>query len=221
LSRFTDFLVNEVLPNGEVLHLKDIGRPVEDADVEPANGDNDKAQSNPLAADHVVAPSTSGAPEASDDSEPLPETLANLASHRAWSTVKAQTLRKHFSDETVVSLHALLVEGKNPPPKPDAGWGSRKPKEVVDPEETAMNVDSADKADSAGTDEAGPSESSLGGRGRGQGRDRGRGRGRGGRGGRGGGRQQDGDKWWTSYEDEREVVSQVRALCNFNCEYEC
>lgn len=206
------------MPNGEVLHLRDIGKPLEPTDeVEAPAADSGGAVpaiATESAAAGESAPSLhAGATVESDTqlSPSLPESLSNLSSHPAWSISKAQTLRKHFSDEAIVSLHALLVEGRDPPPKSDNGWGIRKPREQVDPEEAAMNVEEA-AIQGVGA-EAGPSDVGGGGRGRGQGRERGRGRGaRGGRGGRGGARLAEQGKWWTAYEDEREVVSQVSRL---------
>ncbi|ORY23532.1 pseudouridine synthase [Naematelia encephala] len=172
-QRFTDFLVNEVVPNGQVLHLKNIGKPVEPVEEEKPDKGKEKAEN-----------------ETDLEATPLPDNL-NFEPIKNWTTTTTRQLRPHLSDETIISLHSLLVEGRDPPPKSDSGWGSRQPKAQVEEteEENAMNA-----------------ESSVGNGGRGQGRDRGRGRGRG-RGGRGGGRAGD-DKWWAANTDDREVVSQ-------------
>lgn len=146
-----------------------------------------------------------------DDQSDLPESL-RFEPLPTWSSKTTRTLRPVFSDPTIASFHALLVEGKDPPPKSDGGWGSRKAKveAAVGNEEEAMNIEEAGNAAPAHIDGG-----SVGGRG--QGRDRGRGRGRGGRGGGRGGRGGgDSDQWWV-YKDDREVLSQVSETPRTRC----
>ncbi|KAK8844588.1 hypothetical protein IAR55_006435 [Kwoniella newhampshirensis] len=192
-QRFTDFIVNEVGLDGRVVHLKDIGKPTEPTTASASNAKGKEKLSEEAAAN--AASSIEAGPQAEET--PLPENLQSLPSHKLWTGTTAAKLRPHLSDETIIALHALLVEGKDPPPKSDAGWGgSRKSTALVgDNEEDAMNA--------AGGGEEPKDQGQRGGRGgRGQGRDRGRGRG--GRGGRGGGRSGGG---WAA-EDDREVLSQ-------------
>jgi tRNA pseudouridine13 synthase len=214
--RFTDFLVNEVGLDGEVLRLKSIGKPVDPYDVpkDKSKGkEKDKEKEKPEA---VAAPSTSE-PEAVKEEpkqeavqaeiandEDLPESL-RFKPLPLWTASTTRALRPTFSDESIAKLYALLVEGKEPPPKVDSGWGTRKARvEVaVGNEEAALNVNEEDAANA--------SAPSAGG-GRGQGRDRGRGRG--GRGGRGGGRAGDNGQWSNATKDDREVLSQVSYLRN-------
>lgn len=167
--RYTDFLVNEISLDSEILHLKDIGKPVE-PEPEPSEAPKEAA----------AVP----APEQDETDVGLPAEL-QFATHANWSQKTTVALRSHFDDKTIISLHALLVEGKNPPPKQDSGWGSRPTQRTEQTEEEmALNIQ----------EQPAPT----------QGRDRGKGRGgrQGGKGGR--------DGPWKA-EDTREVVSQVIA----------
>ncbi|WVQ93983.1 hypothetical protein IAU59_001061 [Kwoniella sp. CBS 9459] len=221
-QRFTDFLVNEVSLDGEVLHLKDITKPKEPESNrdQPQSQSKDQSegekknsgpapvissgkQGGEIAATPSTDTPTSGETKDEDDaaSAALPETL-RFEAHPQWSTSTTIKLRPHLSDETIVALRQLVVEGKEPPLRSDSGWGSR-PKAVGGNEEDAMNEESAGNGSGSGS-ATGLGNGAAGWGGRGQGRDRGRGRG--GRGGRGGGRG--GQGGW-GVEDHREVVSQV------------
>ena len=186
-----------MLPSGEVLHLKEIGKPIEPEKGEDPSMDNTGDESAIEGGASIDAEDDKLGVRSSKDVEALPEIL-DFPPRNNWPVSTTQSLRPHFSDDTIVALHTLHVEGRDPPPpKSDDGWKSRKTHESA--EETAMNVD--------GEVSAGPSQARDGGRG--QGRDRGRGRGaRGVRGGRGGGRGTE-DKWWVTMGDDREVVTQV------------
>ncbi|WVF66366.1 hypothetical protein IAT40_001106 [Kwoniella sp. CBS 6097] len=218
-QRFTDFLVNEVSLDGEVLHLKDITKPKEPESTKPLGHNQNNTASaskddtaNSAALSEVketAATSTSADIQAEGETKQdetataaLPESL-RFQAHPQWSSSTTLKLRPHLSDETIVALHNLVVEGKEPPPKSDSGWGSR-PKAVSGNEEDAMNEETAGNTAGAGTASGLGNGGGSGWGGRGQGRDRGRGRG--GRGGRGGGRGGQGS--WR-VEDDREVVSQA------------
>lgn len=211
VSRFTDFLVNEVGLDGEVLRLKQIGKPTDPYDTprDKSKGKGKGKADDPVAA-ATPAPTESTAEDAKpadDKAEPetqddLPEKL-RFEPLPLWKSETTRALLPVFSEPTIAALHALLVEGKDPPPKSDGGWGSRKARidAAAGSEEAMMNVE-----------EGGLNAASTviqGGRGgsRGQGRDRGRGRG--GRGGRGGGRGGESEQWWAGRGDDREVLSQV------------
>jgi tRNA pseudouridine13 synthase len=203
--------------DGEVLRLKDIGKPTDPFDI-PRDRTKGK-QKEDSEAKPESAPAAEAAPQATEETESkagiqaevesnedLPETL-RFEPLPLWTASSTRSLRPVFADECIVALHALLVEGKEPPPKTDSGWGSRKARVEVAAgnEEAALNVNEEEAAN----------EVSVGGRGgRGQGRDRGRGRG--GRGGRGGGRG--GDGGWMANQDTREVLSQV---CPFKAGLRC
>ena len=184
-------------PSGEVLHLKEIGKPKESED----EGGQSMGKVGDSAAvdrgDPSDAERTNLGVQSPEELEALPEIL-DFSPRDHWPISTTRSLRPHFSDATIAALHTLYVEGRDPPPpKSDEGWKSRKTQESA--EETAINADEEISA--------GPSQ--VMDRGRGQGRDRGRGRGaRGVRGGRGGGRGTE-EKWWTVRGDDREVVSQV------------
>jgi len=217
--RFTDFLVNEVGLDGEVLRLKSIGKPVDPFEVpkDKSKGkEKQKQREEEIKPEAEIKPSApepeavkeeskedvvEGIPETDED---LPESL-RFAPLPLWTAATTRALRPTFSDESIAKLHALLVEGKEPPPKVDSGWGTRKARvEVaVGNEEAALNVNEEDAANASA-----PSTGGGSGGGRGQGRDRGRGRG--GRGGRGGGRAGDNGQWSAATKDDREVLSQVR-----------
>lgn len=208
MGRFTDFLVNEIGLDGKVLHLKDITKP-----QEPGSNEKDKEAAT-VTEEEIANDQTKSTTEvASQSEEPevavdLPENL-RFAAHPQWSTSTTLKLRPHFSDETIISLHQLVEQGKDAPPKGDSGWGGRKKDTESASEENAEREE--EKKEEG--EEAAFNDSAS--KGRGQGRDRGRGRGkergrgRGGRGGRGGGRNADSGSWWLTYEDEREVLSQV------------
>jgi tRNA pseudouridine13 synthase len=204
--RFTDFLVNEVGLDGEVLRLKDVRRPVDpyDRPKDKSKGkQKEEEETKPVPATETPAEATTQAPTEEESNEDLPESL-RFEPLPLWTTSTTRCLRPVFSDESIKSLHALFVEGKEPPIKVDSGWGTRKARveTAAGNEEAAMNV----SEESAGNDA--PAVAPVASRGgRGQGRDRGRGRG--GRGGRGGGRGGESDQW-VANKDDREVLSQVR-----------
>jgi len=213
--RFTDFLVNEVGLDGEVLRLKSIGKPVDPFEVpkDKSKGKEKQKEKEETKPDTEVKPSAPEPEAVKEESkedvveetpetdEDLPESL-RFAPLPLWTTATTRALRPTFSDESIAKLYALLVEGKEPPPKVDSGWGTRKARveTAVGNEEAALNVNEEDAANGSA-----PSAGSGGGRG--QGRDRGRGRG--GRGGRGGGRAGDNGQWSAATKDDREVLSQV------------
>ncbi|WVW81470.1 hypothetical protein I302_103464 [Kwoniella bestiolae CBS 10118] len=186
-QRFTDFIVNEVSLDGTVLHLKDITKPKEP--------EFDKPKPIPTPSS-VTSEDTQSKEEKEVDISSLPESL-HFPPHPQWSPSTTVKLRVHISDETIIALHGLLLEGKEPPPRSDSGWGSRKPSQALalksSTEEGAMNEEEMVANASAGGGSGG----------RGQGRDRGRGRD-----GRGGGRDGRGAQGGWKAQDTREVISQ-------------
>lgn len=204
-------MVYEVGLDGQILHLKDIGKPVDPYFDQPKDKGKGKgkevasAESNDTADNAGLVEGDAKEEATANDVDDLPEKL-RFEPHPQWSTSTTRSLRPHLSDETILQLHALLVEGKDPPPRTDSGWGMRKAK--VDgeksAEEAAMNLDgdAGGSGSTSGIGAVGGGWDSWSSRG-------GRGRGRGGRGGRGGGRGGDDGKWWAGREDWREVLSQV------------
>jgi tRNA pseudouridine13 synthase len=193
-----------------VLRLKSVTRPVDPYDLpkDKSKGkQKEEAKGQPPAPASTSTESESATKEANeevkeeDSVDDLPEEL-RFKPLPQWTAATTRSLRPVFSDSSIKALYALLVEGKEPPPKVDAGWGTRKARVEVAAvnEETAMNV-----SEEAAANASAPAVSS---RGRGQGRDRGRGRG--GRGGRGGGRGGESEQW-TANKDDREVLSQVNS----------
>ena len=204
--RFTDFLVNEVSLDGTVLHLLDIKKPEEDASKK------DKGKSRDSRAQQADLPSQHGTTIEGAEPEHVEEREDGLLDelrfepHASWTSAKTFALRHHLSDAPIKALHDLFVDGRDPPPKQDQGWGQRKMHEpVIGEEELAMNLDGAavDEVSAPST------QNNERGGGRGQGRDRGWGRGRGGRGGRGGKGGGAREEWWMANGDTREVLSQV------------
>lgn len=210
MCRFTDFLVNEVGLDGEVLRLKDIGKPTDPYDV-PRDKSKGKAKAESSAVEEAEAEiAETEKVEEVENQDDLPESL-RFNPIPKWTSQTTRTLRPVFSDSTVSAIRALLVEGKNPPPKLDGGWGSRKAKVETDlvNEEEAMNVEDRTPSGISTIPASILGAGALNGGGRGQGRDRGGGRGRG---GRGGGRGGEADQWWTTTVDTREVLSQVSSI---------
>ncbi|WWC67110.1 uncharacterized protein I206_101017 [Kwoniella pini CBS 10737] len=200
-QRFTDFLVNEISLDGTVLHLNDINKPKEPESEKPkdTSGPSTSAISQ-KSAQAGEGDSKEEEEEEKVDISSLPESL-HFQPLAHWSNSTTIKLRDHLSDETIISLYELLVDGKTPKPKQDGGWGSRVSSVVqqAGKEEGAVN----EEENAIAT--AGASSENRGqGGSRGQGRDRGRGRdsnrGRGGRDSKG---AQGGWKV-----DSREVLSQ-------------
>ncbi|KAF7332007.1 TRUD domain-containing protein [Mycena kentingensis (nom. inval.)] len=164
-QRFTDFLVFEIDLDGNVIHLKDLQKPTSPKSEEEQEQD-ESAHSD-------------GKPEASAEpagpEEPWPERFNTR-------------LSEFLSEDAILKLKEMFLEGPVPPRVPDSGWGSRPvlAESTGAAEETtaeAPNIETAQEPTSA--------RGGRGGRGRG-------GRGfRGGRGGRPGGR-----------EDHRKVVTE-------------
>jgi tRNA pseudouridine13 synthase len=117
LSRFTDFLVNEISMSGDILHLKNIGKP------EEAPQQVEQKDETPQAV-----------------AQDLPAEL-QFEVHPDWTPSTTAALRPHLADETIKALHALLFDGKHPRPTQDAGWGSRQARQEdkANEEEMAMN----------------------------------------------------------------------------------
>ncbi|KAL7420189.1 multisubstrate pseudouridine synthase 7 [Cryptotrichosporon argae] len=167
------------------------------AEAEPAVSDT-PAEAKPTVADTAVDATDANADA---DVSDLPAAL-RFAPLPKWPGSTTCALFAHFSEPTIVGLHTLFVEGRDAPPRRDAGWGTRVKDEVKEEEAGNAAAPAAQAEEDAANGAAG--------KGRGQGRDRGRGRerDRGGRGGRGGGRG--GATPWKP-EDTREVVSQAIA----------
>ncbi|WVO13555.1 hypothetical protein L204_101176 [Cryptococcus depauperatus] len=196
-QRFTDFLVNEIGLDGQVLHLKDITKPKEFGSQQDCGESKDEQGYEEAASGQV-------------DVASLPENL-QFDPHPQWSPSTTIKLRPHFSDEAIIALHTFVVQGRDAPPRGDRGWSNRTP--AIGSTESAVSVETEAQQDQQGesSEEAAMNQSLARKSGRGQGRDRGRGRGaRGGRGrgGRVNGRNGDSGSWWLAYEDEREVLSQ-------------
>ena len=125
-ERFTDFLVNEISLAGEILHLREIGKPKETEQNAPA-----------------PAPSA----ETTEDTEAAADLPAELQfePHADWTAATTVALRPHLSNDTIKALHALLLDGKTPRRAQDSGWGSRQvaQQQKVTEEEMAMNQDAA------------------------------------------------------------------------------
>lgn len=117
-------MVYEISTDGEVLHLKDIGPPKTPAAPAPAEIQKDVEESTPAtdgmtAADEAKKDEAKTADDADDEAilASLPDSLRDLPSHRPqWnhpSTTAA--LLPILPIESILKLHALVVEGRRPP----------------------------------------------------------------------------------------------------------
>lgn len=131
-TRFTDFLVNEISLSGDIVHLVDIGAPADRATQPPGAGPSSEPQLEFAKNAEPSAENTS--------TETGPELPAELTfeAHPEWPASTTTALRTRFSDETIVALHALFLEGKDARKPVDAGWGS--PRLKMTDEEEAMNI---------------------------------------------------------------------------------
>ncbi|KAI0701819.1 pseudouridine synthase [Cytidiella melzeri] len=192
-QRFTDFLVFEVDLDGNVIHVKKLGKPESSkkkdkdgtiADGVPANVVEPVETPSGPAAEPAAEESNSSTNEAKN--API-ESLQPQEETGPWPERFTTTLKKFLSDEAVESVKALYLEGPEPPFVSDSGWGGRQSK-VSD-----------NNGEGASTTPPEPEpESSKPERGK-RGRDRG---GRGTRGGRGGRPGRPGER-----EDPRKVLS--------------
>ena len=224
-QRFEDFMVYEVDPTGEVVRLKDISNPKDPFQTDGRKKKEETEVKEAAIADEKVTEENkveSTEPEkkaeetssttTTEDMSDIPEEL-HLAPHAQWTTSTTRTLIPLLPSSSIIALHSLLLEGRDPPRPPpvadsrpaDSGWGGMKRKDHVKEEEEMMNAEMDEKATVAlsGWERAKEMEEV---RMREQGRDRGRGRGRGGmRGGRGGAMGGGHER----VKDEREVLSEV------------
>lgn len=86
-QRFSDFIVREVTPTGEVVRLKDIGKPTEPEDPKP----------EPTPAEIYTG------------------NLDLHLEHDQWTEATTRRLKPYLSDDTITQLFALYKEGKEPP----------------------------------------------------------------------------------------------------------
>jgi tRNA pseudouridine13 synthase len=206
--RFTDFLVYEVDLDSNVVHVKSLEMPdsskkpkaaegtdgsplapttdtptddssvsVENSEPVPIGVAESDVLLEPAVTEAVSAPAQSmdvdvPAAEATDADEP-------------WPARFSAALSPYLSEEAVVKLKDMFLEGSEPPFVSDSGWSARG---TVEGSESSAPP----------TEETVPEA-----RGRGRGRGRGNRGARGGRGGRGGGRPE-------ARPDHRKVLSDVR-----------
>ncbi|KAK5128776.1 hypothetical protein LTR85_000109 [Meristemomyces frigidus] len=122
-QRYTDFLVNEILPTGEVVHLTDLPdgkrKPQQNAPASKANGSHD----TPVAPVHAPAPAQSVKAEAvvkseTKDDAPQPDANGDV-SVPPLSEEDKQTLHDIFGEGTtakIMDLYAAVI--KRPDRKP-------------------------------------------------------------------------------------------------------
>ncbi|KAF5390713.1 hypothetical protein D9757_002685 [Collybiopsis confluens] len=106
-QRFTDFLVNEVDLDGNVLHLKSLAM--------PESTKKDDTRSSTIADEPVIEDQKEElvAPKSSDIEEgPWPESF-NLK------------LTPYLSETAIAQLKEMFLQGPEPPRIPDGGWGGR------------------------------------------------------------------------------------------------
>lgn len=215
--RFTDFLVYEVDLDGNVIHVKSLTKPESspkkkedtkenhpaaeegapspqptsdstNGPVPPTTEPSEKADESTEAAENVVA-EMAGTPNAAPNCE------SSQTQNEPWPEQFTAKLTAFLSEETVVKIKELYLEGPEPPFVSDSGWGGRQAKPAEDDNKP-------EGEDTPATPEA-PEEEPKQGRGK-RGRDRGVRGGRGARGGRGGRGGRPGAR-----EDHRRVLTDV------------
>ncbi|KZW04076.1 tRNA pseudouridine synthase D [Exidia glandulosa HHB12029] len=100
-QRFTDFLVFEVNQAGEVIHLKDISKPVEPKEDKPV-------------------PEPAPAPPPAE----VPA-VVDLSADGQWHTEFDDALSPYLSASLLQELRTIYEEGSEPPFVADGGWGQR------------------------------------------------------------------------------------------------
>lgn len=130
-GRFTDFLVNEIDQDGNVIHLKNIGHP--DPSATPVDGSNDSTTA-PEASTHAA---TAEAPLAAETTETAP-TPKIEEDDEGWSEKFTARLSQFLSFELVAQLKQIYLEGPEPPRISDAGWAGRTAQKTVDSEELPL-----------------------------------------------------------------------------------
>ncbi|KAF5344114.1 hypothetical protein D9758_008840 [Tetrapyrgos nigripes] len=197
-QRFTDFLVFEVDLDGNVIHLKSLGKPdppkknpaeeetQADADADAMTGvEQDGAEvsvSNEDDAQEITNAEASLKPETEEPAE--------AKSDEPWPESFSKKLSPFMSPEAISQLKEIFLQGPEPPLVSDSGWAGR-----VKP--STENTAASTSTDSAMQEPDVDKDRSQPGRGRGRG---GRGKGGGGRGGRRG--------RGNEREDHRKVLSE-------------
>lgn len=183
-SSFTDFLVNEVNLDGEVIHIESLEIPKSENKTDPAGAGDGTQTSTPTSTERKDCANMD---QVAEDME---SEKVEMPKEEPWPERFDEALKPHLSETLIGQLRVLFLEGSEPPFVSDSGWGSRQAKPEGSEAEEATKPEDGSRAD----------ESGRGGRGKRGGR--GRGRGRGGNDGSGrNGRQR--------REDTRKVVSDV------------
>ncbi|KAL5487840.1 PUS7 [Sanghuangporus weigelae] len=203
-QRFTDFLVNEVNLNGEVIHIQSLEVPSSETkkqtavdegssgrtvhqDTAPMGQPGDEAVEAPMA--QAEEKKGSGAPVTEEQCVkgkvvPKPEDVKS----EPWPESYNSSLSPYLSESLISQLKQMYLEGSEPPLVSDSGWAGRQQKSLESGNDGASN-------DKEGNEEAVAEVKASSKNQRGK-----RGRDRGGRGRGGGGRN--GDRT-----DTRKVIS--------------
>lgn len=189
--RFTDFLVNEVNLDGDVIHVKSLDMP--HSEKKQANSSDTPEQASEEVTEAGAIQTVEEMPSTKPDIKP--EEKNDDEGYEEWSEKFDLALREFLSEPLIEQLKQLYHEGPEPPfvGTSDSGWAGRTAKAAGDgTSDTAQPQESStDVQDKEGD------SNDRGKRGK-RGRDRG-GR-RGGRGGLRGGQRR---------EDTRKVISDV------------
>ena len=193
LVRFTDFLVYEVDLDGRVIHLKSLEKP-ESAKKDVLETMTPAVSSSTVPDEDIKMDGTENEPgnsaqesipqeEASTTSVPNPtaESPKILSGDGSWHEHFNFALSPFLSEEAILQVKNMYLEGREPPRVSDAGWAGRSAPSAGDRDEVVAVLDEKEENGRAG------------------GRGKRGGRGRGGRGGRGG----------SSRVDHRKVLSNV------------
>ncbi|OCB90878.1 tRNA pseudouridine synthase D [Sanghuangporus baumii] len=186
-QRFTDFLVNEVNLNGEVIHIQSLEKPSSESKKQTAldegsSGEIVHQDTAPLGqhGEAVEVPTAQteerGASISEERVEGKVETKPEDVHSEPWPESYNNSLGPYLSESLISQLKQMYLEGPEPPFVSDSGWAGRQQNSLDPGNDDASN-------DKEGNEEAvaevkAPSKNQRGKRGRDRG---GRGRGGGGR----------------------------------------
>lgn len=137
MFRFTDFLVFEVDLDGNVIHLKSLGKP-------EASSKDDAGITTPTRPEHVPKEmegfpnvhTTAGSEGSGDATSQKLDPPGEL-----WREHFNTALAPFLDEERITQLQKLYLEGRDPPRMSDSGWAGRKAKTVDEGSTTVEPVE--------------------------------------------------------------------------------
>lgn len=205
ILRFTDFLVNEVDLDGNVIHIQSLDMPSSEgkkkANAEDTVAIEENTDSREVPTENIDDNNATFDQPAIHLEAVTPS--AKPTSQEPWPERFNEALKPYLTEEQIALLKHIYLEGPEPPFVSDSGWVGRQSK--TDEGDLLEPATSASTNDEKANDDVEMIDNEKGKRGK-------RGRDRGGRGGRGRGRGRGGRSGGTTRDDHRKVVSNVRAL---------